>query len=67
MDECIKIFEFRQITGNTIVFYNNDQSICGEIRLTHDPNFNIIALDKHSEPLTEEQRTVLSKLGFPYY
>ena len=57
----------RELTQTTAVFYNESQTIVGEIRATHSPRNNIVELDEFSEALNEEQEQYLEQYLFSNY
>jgi hypothetical protein len=62
-------FETKYHTPNCTGFWNKDQTIKGEVRATHDPEFNSISYDdpKMKYLITWEMYYELQNLTFPDY
>lgn len=57
----------KEITENSAVFYNESQTISGDLFATSYENYNNIILDDNSEAITDKQEDFLHSYYFSNY
>jgi hypothetical protein len=57
----------RQLTETRAVFYNEEQTIVGEIQCLHKPHYNYVNFEEGKELATEEDIEYLESVKFSNY